>query len=189
MSKTIEDFKETRLGFERHGGVHHIYSQSGFFKDTPYRKIDLSIPFLSPWNTYKERSYNECVLHINSGDKKKKKSGLKNHHIKDLFTRITYKSIPILIYNDYTLFFHMPPQPTLFNVLSHDHPLPKAVPHPASPISANGILIQLLETLLSHSQLFALHHPQTPNSSASAFILQNIPLIYLLLSFSVITLV
>lgn len=163
-------------------------------------KIDLSIPFLSPWNTCKERSYDEYMLHEKQWrqKKKKKQSRLKNHHTR-IFTRITYKSIPILIYIDYTLFFHMPQvfekvritRSTAHFVqcsLSWSSPS-QSCTSPASPISANGIFIQLLETLLSHSQYFALHHPQTLNSSASSFILQNIPLIYLFLSSSVITLV
>lgn len=49
--------------------------QGLFSNHTLYRKTDISISFLPPWNTCKERSYDECVLHINSADKKNQKWG------------------------------------------------------------------------------------------------------------------
>lgn len=42
-----------------------------FSNHTPYREINLSTPFLPPWDTRMERSYDEYVLHVNNGDKRK----------------------------------------------------------------------------------------------------------------------
>lgn len=62
---------EVRLGMET---CMSIFSPTVAFSNyTLYRKTDVSISFLPPWNTCKERSYDECVLHVNSADKKNKK--------------------------------------------------------------------------------------------------------------------
>ena len=76
MSKLIHRFfkiilNQVRVGMEICMG---IFSPTvAFSNHTLYRRTVISISFLTPWNTFKKRGYDEYVLYVNSGDKKNQK--------------------------------------------------------------------------------------------------------------------